>query len=234
MRRLAFRRDSSWGSATGALKGRFRSAQGASPGVSDRAKKEWSPEWATQVTQLVYICVGNAMDESQLDAIRRQVREAEARLKESSPTPKPPLSEMKDHELSHPSSPSFSQSERPDPFPHHDQFRDLLENLREALIFVDASGRWELVNQRLVEWLGYTLQEFQALDLGTIFEPADVKALLKMLPQWVGGETPLRQMPVTLRGRNGENVPALLSSHTMIAESGERFACLVFEDVRVV
>jgi PAS domain S-box-containing protein len=183
------------------------------------------------------------MSESPLEAVRRQIREAEDRLKKSPPVPesaKPPLSEMRDRELSRTAWPSFSpQGDGPVGAPEgmgdlHNHLCKVLGNLGQAVVLVDAKGSWKLANHILAGWLGYTLGEFQQIDLGEIFDPEDVKELIRTLPQWVCGEAPLRQTPLILRGKKGERVPTRLSSHSMSSEAGEQFAYLVFEDMRLV
>ena len=182
------------------------------------------------------------MVEGQLEAIRRQIHEAEERLKKSSAehgNARPPLAEMKDHELA-PTPPPPSATP-PDQKPNklreeltavHRRFRALLENSGDAFILVDSKGDWELANQNLSDWLGYTLEELQGISLTEVFEREDVKELLAGLPQWLGGESPVRRAPYTLKGKHGEQVPVLLSSHSWISEAGEQVAWLVLEDMR--
>ena len=177
-----------------------------------------------------------------MEVIRRQIREAEERLKKSPAergNAKPPLSEMKAQELAPiPPPPSAAPlDEKPDKLREelaavHRRFRTLLENSGDAFILVDSKGDWKLANQNLPDWLGYTLEEYEGINLAQVFEQEDVEKLLTTLPQWLGGESPMRQAPFTLKGKHGEKVPVLLSTHSWISEAGEQVAWLVFEDMR--
>lgn len=182
------------------------------------------------------------MAETQLEAIRRRIREAEERLKKS-PAGKgnamPPLSAMKDQELAPApvAPPGEPPSENPDRLREelaavHRRLRTLQENSRDALILVDSKGAWELANYNLADWLGYTREELQGIHLREVFEPEDLKKLVSALPQWLRGASPTRHEPSNLKGKNGERVPVLLSSYFWIGEGGERAAYLVLEDMR--
>ncbi len=184
------------------------------------------------------------MTESSLESIRRQIREAEERLRRSDAQqvkPKPDISELRDRESA---SPHFPPSLTPQ---HEDEtagsgsetgvslqrrVRALAESSRDAFILVDNKGGWELANRHLPEWLGYTREEFRHVSLSEVFQPEDVGRLLSGLPQWLTGQSPLYGIPFDLRGKGGEKVPVLLSTHAWSNDDAEPVAYVVLEDMR--
>ncbi len=192
------------------------------------------------------------MSESPLEAIRRQIRQAEARLKESSSEhekAKPPLADLLEpkNQERQDTEPPAKPAEVPDPGlsevdsgspgetvpAAHERLRAFFESAKEAFILVDSKGQWELENHHLPGWLGYTREEFQKVTLTDVFETEDVRRLLSTLPQWISGDTPIHQAPFSLKGKREERVPVLLSTHAWTADKGERVAYLVLEDMRV-
>jgi PAS domain S-box-containing protein len=111
-------------------------------------------------------------------------------------------------------------------------FSALLETSRSAFILVDRDGGWEPAGRHLPEWLGYTKAEFPAINLTDIFEPEDIKHLLASFPQWISGKQPIARAPFNLRSKAGNLIPVMLSSHAWVSDDGNPVAYLVLEDVR--
>ena len=168
------------------------------------------------------------MNEISLEVLRRQIRDAETRLNdsvpdESYPTPVPDSKAEVGQEPQTRSTEKLRLLQR--------SFRALLQATTDAFVLVDSDGGWELANGHVPEWLGYTPEEFQQIQLTEVFEPEDVKTLLESFPQWFEGTHPLVKVSMGLRGKNGAQVPVLISSYSWQEDNGQ-IAYLVLEDAR--
>lgn len=182
------------------------------------------------------------MNESPLEIIRRQIREAEERQKlagreqgSAAPAKDKPRSGPPADTAAAPTAAGGAQVQgklgglvrilqR--------SFQALLEASRDSFILVDADDGWELVNHHLPEWLGYTREESQGINLNEVFEPEDVEKLQAIFPDLLEGREPLKQAPFLLRGKKGDRVPVLISSYSWVNEARARVAYLVLEDER--
>jgi PAS domain S-box-containing protein len=184
------------------------------------------------------------MDESPLDLVRRQIREAEdrqrarpagqaesasplskdARLKSNLDPGSTPKSSMLNSEGGNKELCAALQR----------NLSTLLNLSNDALIIVDWNGAWELANHHLRNWLGYTEEEFQRINLTEIFEAEEIQRLQGSFPQWLTGEKPIRRAAFTLRSCNGDKVRVLLSTHSCMDKEGKPIAYLVVENMNEV
>src|SRR5262249_5962179 len=123
------------------------------------------------------------MAESPLEVLRRQIREAETRIKhtaEQDLTRENPLASIADPKVT-------SQSTLPVPVKEPSltdpgklvkhirqlktNFRVLVRSCRDAILHVNSDGAWELSNSHLADWLGYTPDEFHGTSIRDLFEP---------------------------------------------------------------
>jgi PAS domain S-box-containing protein len=201
------------------------------------------------------------MPETQLDAIRRLIKNGEERLKkaaaenlqekslspdepavvDTAPAP-PPLNQTIPTDAALPAtrerpaggdaaSPGVHASAQQLQFLHR-KLKIVLESSRDAIISVNGNKKWTPANRRLREWLGYGEEEFSNVNFQSLFQPEVAAMLLDSFPRWLEGASPLRQVPGMLRGHGDVQIAVLISSHAGLDEQAEPFAYLMFEDTR--
>ena len=183
------------------------------------------------------------MSENPLDVVRRKIKEAEERLKNAAAAQE--ISQSADTHAAEQPAVSFLKNDSSSaaqglPPGQNERLRSLQRNLsillessRDAIIQVDGDGGWETANHHLREWLGYGEEEFSSLSLMDLFQPETASMLMGSFPQWLKGQTPLRQAPGYICDSGGGLIPVLISSHAGFNEREEPFAYIVFEDTRL-
>jgi PAS domain S-box-containing protein len=177
------------------------------------------------------------MTENPLDEIRRRLHVAEEKLKvalEAEKAAGPPIPAAKEPPSTEgESTPAPAAGREPAPEPPaviSGGLKAVLEDLKESCILVDSNGGWELGNNHLPGWLGYTQEEFQFVNLTDLFEEQDSQRLLNTLPEWLSDHEPVRDFAVNLKGKNGTFVPVSICSRSWVNERNQQFAFLMLEN----
>lgn len=100
------------------------------------------------------------------------------------------------------------------------QIRTILDGASDAIFINDSLGRFEYVNQRAVQMLGFTRAELQAMSVTDVTPPEDAELTLSRLRQLMA-EGVLRH-ELTLQRKDGSTLPAELNG--VVLADGRGFA----------
>jgi PAS domain S-box-containing protein len=112
-------------------------------------------------------------------------------------------------------------------------FQDVFDQAPVGIARTDAIGRWLMVNPRLCEMLGYTLEELLALRLPQLTHPDDVAADSEMMSRLLSGESRVYRREQRYVRKDGTVVwvNLTLSAERETARAADRSFIAVIEDI---
>ncbi|MBD0386910.1 MAG: PAS domain S-box protein [Nostoc sp. C3-bin3] len=112
------------------------------------------------------------------------------------------------------------------------RFRAAFHQAAVGIAHVDIDGRWLLVNQRLCDIVGYTLEELQLLTFQDITHPDDLNADLKYVDQVLADKIQTYSMEKRYFCKDSSTVWVNLTVSLMREPSGEpKYFIAVVEDI---
>jgi len=88
---------------------------------------------------------------------------------------------------------------------------DLIESAGDGIFLLDTGGHFVYVNRRLMEVVGYTLEEMQSRSFQAFLIPSAVAAANNALARLLAGESPLR-IDLEMSNRHGRPIPVGLTA----------------------
>ena len=112
------------------------------------------------------------------------------------------------------------------------RFRATFEQAATGVAHIGPDGRWQRVNQRLCELLGYQREELGALTFQAITHAPDLDADLQVVQQMLGGEVLDYAMEKRFVRKDGTLVWVQLTASLVRSDSGEpRYFIAIIQDI---